>query len=284
MKTISRTAVLALLGLLLLLPAAAGAGTTRGVEPKLFGGRIVQDPGAYPYVVAVTSISYFPSITCTGTLIAPDWVLTAAGCVTTLTWDGYLAPEKLRVAVGYLDRQRIPDSGWLSVKRMVADPDYDLAGFSWMHNVALLQLATPVTGVTPVTLVAAGNRTLEGARAPVTAVGWGRPYLGGPETRMLREANLRVDPVKECRGQVSGRKKGTSHLLCASTRGKGTCASDEGSPLLAKDGNRWVQVGIASTAYCGQMGWSSVFARLSDPEVNAFVANNAMAAGGSAGQ
>lgn len=93
-------------------------------------GRIDLDPGKGGF--------------CTGALIATDLVLTAAHCV----MDAQGRPNdpgKMIFRAGYVEGQSIATS---AVLRSVAHPDYDptvpVSADNVRHDVALLQLATPI--------------------------------------------------------------------------------------------------------------------------------------------
>ncbi|MGI9253337.1 MAG: S1 family serine peptidase [Thermomicrobiales bacterium] len=241
----------------------------------MVGGTIVKDVEKYPFMVAVDDIQYDGPYYCGGTLIAPRYVLTAAHCVANDALDGYLPPDDFRVAIGYLDREAIPDSGWMTVKRVIPEPAYIPSAFYLGNDAALLELSAPVKGVDVAQLPASGDRSFEGTRDPVTAIGWGGKYRYGPDSKMLREVGMRVDKAKTCKELFEtnlGLPYVSALLICASAPGKSTCQGDSGGPILAKDGARWVQDGVTSGAVgCAMTGWPPFYTRLSNPDVNAFV-------------
>ena len=112
-----------------------------------------------------------------GTLIAPEWVLTAAH-VTVL----FKSPHE--VIVG---GERV------AVKRVVAYP----GGREGRHDLALVQLARAVTNVAPLPLYE--KRDEEGATITVAGRGFSGDGLQGPveRDRVFRAATNRIDRVLE---------------------------------------------------------------------------------------
>lgn len=79
---------------------------------------------------------------CTATLISPTWVLTAAHCL-----DASANPADY-VFVPQADYSCCTDSGGLAVSSIIANPQYTTSPLP-QHDEALVQLAAPLTGVTP---------------------------------------------------------------------------------------------------------------------------------------
>lgn len=152
---------------------------------------------------------------CTGVLIAPDQVLTAAHCVYDRAGQG-IAPDIIRFRAGLRDGVVISEAG---VAKYVVAPGYDPAAGMQAENigrdVALLQLTAPI----PAALAAPFH--LSAAPAPgqrVSVVSYGRDRDKAPSWQ------------RDC--GLLWRAEGIMGFDCAVINGS------SGAPVFAKDGGR----------------------------------------------
>lgn len=194
-------------------PAGAAREALSQVSAPIVGG--VSEPGqdAVGALVYTNAGRYFYPF-CTGTLIAPRWILSAAHCfyqaASDPTWVSFVIGTDARAAGS------LPASGrLLTVDRIVVHPGF--VG-ELPRDIALVRLAAPLTDVTPVPLFDGDVETLLGVDA--TLVGFGAiegvSQSGSGQKRTAHDVIAEVD----------------ADSLTVRFEDQGSCFGDSGGPVL----------------------------------------------------
>lgn len=200
-------------------------------DPHIVGGDPVA-PGGWPAVVTIQTNG--PKL-CTGTLVAPNLILTAAHCLSP-------APSVVQVRLG--ESAPLTDvavAAWGSHPDfcLPADcPEGDLHDFGW------IRLTTPLS-IEPIGLIVgqAEYDEVMSIGQPVTFVGVGEDEA--EVAGIKREVDATITSFGE-----SGRE------FRAGGNGKDTCAGDSGGPALVQlDSGEWRVAGVLSRGgECGSGG------------------------------
>jgi len=205
------------------------------------------DPGEYPWQVALME---YGEQYCGGTLIAPDWVLTAAHCVE-------YGADQVMLGAHQLDKEESTHQ-IIDVSQIVVHPDYDT--YTIDSDIALLKLAQPATLNDRVqTIDLLQNQAEAGTLS--TIIGWGTTSEMGSPSSVLREVSVPLVSHAMCDRVYEGEI--TENMICAGQAmgGKDSCYGDSGGPLMVSDGgDGWLQAGIVSWGEgCALMGSYGVY-------------------------
>ncbi len=282
-------AVVLALGLLASATHAASAG---GDNEMIVAGSEAPE-GKYPWQVRLYSSPNDQRGFCGGTIIAPQWILTAGHCVT--VGEKEVGPHMIqdvdKVVVGYGSNDRTKTAK-VEVEKIFIRDEFKRDGLAGKGDVALIKLKQPIPDAKVITLAdPAVDQKLVVEGTPLTATGWGAlwsPFdkdvgalmsdIGSPSEMMdkwqfpvkLREVEIDAMDNATCKAVFQGTAFTVAPTeICAMVKGttKDICQGDSGGPLLLKAAaspQGYYQVGVVSwTTICGSTTRPSVFARVS---------------------
>lgn len=203
---------------------------------------------------------------CTGTLIAPQFILTAAHCLEKIV-SGH--PSFVRLVQVYWDEKRSSP-----IDRYFIHPTEDLA---------LLELSTP-SPITPATLVSPQN---EDALVPesCSVVGYGTPYnkngryqerLDGTGVALKRKGTIKLSGKKDQYFKTKPTRYWTRRLIPFATKDSPVQIThgDSGGPLFCNGKLTGVSIQALESYWIGGGSFfksQSFFLDLSQPELNQWI-------------
>lgn len=242
-----------------MVPAYASSAQTR-----IIGGTAATE-GDWPWIVSVeyastASTDPYNSHFCGGSLIANNWVLTAAHCAEDQTAAGIV------VRVGAYDLSSTTTAGTLAaVDRILIHPGYDSSTYD--NDLALLHLKTAVSAETLSPIGYSSMASLS-AGTSLTVMGWGATIENSPYNypSVLRQVSIPLIADTTCESAYPGEI--TANMVCAGemSGGKDSCYGDSGGPLiLGTNATDAQQVGIVSWGNgCAEANAPGVYTRLAN--------------------
>ncbi|WP_444998070.1 trypsin-like serine protease [Aliikangiella sp. IMCC44359] len=198
-----------------------------GIDKKIVNG-VETQPGSRTYQAMLVRNG---RQWCGGTLIADNWILTAAHCVDNAS------TSTLTVR---LNSHTVNSGTTHSVSKIVLHPQTS-------NDIALLKLTNPAASSLTRALLPTPEleNTIAGPGTNVTVSGWGNTSNGGPSSNVLLEVDLPVLTTEQCRQEL-GSSIDERTVCGGGPDGKSACNGDSGGPYAIRHNGNVYSIGTVS--------------------------------------
>jgi len=224
--------------------------------------------GEFP---SVSEVIIAKGFLCTGTLIAPDTVLTAGHCGSITGGAGVATPAAYppQAFEVYIGSNKPGQGEKVPVSKVTTSPDYLLTDG---YDITILKLSRNSTKApTPVSGAAE-----ESAFAPSTLeqiVGFGATSEGGDTPDTLQKAQVPIVADADCAKTYSGFEAQTQICAGYPQGGVDTCQGDSGGPMFGRNAAGALRV-VGATSYgegCARPNKPGVYARVGDDTLREWI-------------
>lgn len=238
------------------------------ITSRIIGGS--NAPSAYPWMVSLQSKAVYEfsgnvptrnAHFCGGVLIAPEWILTAAHCISAER------VEDIKFVIGdysFTDNvtPEVLDGEW-----MLRHHQYSKNNLS--NDIAIVKLAS-ASANTPISIKSSADFNLLTNSDVLRVMGWGLTQEGNGDSipNVLQQVDVNFQTDATCRSIYgnSGITDYWDQALCAgvSQGGKDSCQGDSGGPLVHRNNSdEWELIGLVSWGWeCGTSGFYGVYAEV----------------------
>jgi trypsin len=225
------------------------------LSEKIVGG-VKATKGEFPFIVSLQSSSW--GHFCGGSLIASDWVLTAAHCV-----KNTVPMNKLKIVLGVYQQSQHEGREEFGAKTIIVHPNYEV-NTDHDFDFALIQLKGK-SHYSPVHLNESEIDIPKSEKdAPIaTTAGWGTSSEGGRVEDTLLKVDIPLVNPNACEDAYP--KEITDRMICAGYEkgGKDSCQGDSGGPLLLQNGKEKVLIGVVSWGDgCARPGKYGIYSKV----------------------
>jgi len=230
-------------------------------------------PNEFP---SVSEVIIAKGFLCTGTLIAPDTVLTAGHCSSITGGAGVASPAAYppQLIDVYIGSNKPGEGEQVPVSRVIAHPNYLLSDG---YDISILKLSRASTKA-PTPVAGAAEESIWAPSTLETIVGFGTTEEGGDLPDTLQKAQVPITTDAYCSGAYPSSFEAQTQICAGYPQGGvDTCQGDSGGPMFGRNAAGALRV-VGATSYgegCARPNKPGVYARVGDDTLREWIRQQA---------
>lgn len=222
---------------------------------KIVGGKVAI-PNSIPWQV---SLRFLDSHMCGGTLISPEWIVTASHC-----FENNRNPKNWKIYAGKQhEKKDDPHQQLRDVVKILMHDQYDQ--YATDNDITLLKVEPPFTLNDYVSVACLPTEEAPDGMECMSS-GWGDTKGTGGEG-ILKQVTVPIVNLQKCNGTDYLDGDVTANMICAGydAGGHDTCQGDSGGPFVCKLSGKWQLEGVVSWGYgCADANSPGAYTRVSN--------------------
>jgi secreted trypsin-like serine protease len=228
--------------------------------------------GEFP---SVSEVIIAKGFLCTGTLIAPDTVLSAGHCASITGGTGVASPAAYppQAIEVYIGSNKPGQGEKIPVASVKTHPNYMLSDG---YDISIIKLSRASTKA-PTPVSGAAEESLFAPSTVEQIVGFGTTSEGGDTPDTLQKAQVPITTDAYCSNAYSSFEAQTQICAGYPQGGVDTCQGDSGGPMFGRNAAGALRV-VGATSYgegCARPGKPGVYARVGDSTLREWIRQQA---------
>ena len=206
------------------------------------------EPGEFPWAAALMRKRKGQPF-CGASVIAPQFVLTAAHCIKNEDKNGITV--RLGAHTIKPDEEPEPESRDFEIENWMSHKDYEFP----LNDAAVIKLKSKIDYSDSIRAICLPKKNHKiKCEQSITVIGWGYFIFRGDRAQVLQKVELKTITNEKCSEEYQGVLNVTSSVFCTKSPNKGHCPGDSGGAAMIRNGKKqWTVVGVVSGSLgCGK--------------------------------